>query len=210
LTFCQESYDLCNRHFASRDPHLAPFQRNPRAGVIDGDELLPRKQFKKTEFFNDLLDRFDLHYSTLLPFAPATGQAESILTLWRGEQQGHMPREYEALLAALIPHLKSAVGIKPALVAAGERALRAEAALDTTEGQRDLLSASHRCQWRLLPRKFPAWGTMYHYFRMSWHPKYYISRSAKHRNRFSGIASLRCRTGRVLLRLDGPDEPGVA
>src|ERR671912_1230373 len=22
------------------------------------------------------------------------------------------------------------------------------------------------CQWRLLPRDFPAWGTVYHYFRM--------------------------------------------
>jgi putative transposase len=22
------------------------------------------------------------------------------------------------------------------------------------------------CQWRLLPREFPAWGTVYHYFRM--------------------------------------------
>jgi putative transposase len=21
------------------------------------------------------------------------------------------------------------------------------------------------CQWRLLPREFPAWGTVYHYFR---------------------------------------------
>jgi putative transposase len=22
------------------------------------------------------------------------------------------------------------------------------------------------CEWRLLPREFPAWGTVYHYFRM--------------------------------------------
>jgi len=22
------------------------------------------------------------------------------------------------------------------------------------------------CQWRLLPREFPAWGTVYHYFRI--------------------------------------------
>ena len=141
LNFSPESYDLYNRHFAARDPYLAPVQRNHRAGVIDGDELLPREQLKETEFFNDLLDRFDLHYSTLLPFAPATGQAESILTLWRGEQQGHMPREYEALLAALIPHLKSAVGIKQALVAAGERALRAEAALDAMPTAAFLLKA---------------------------------------------------------------------
>lgn len=67
LNFSQESYDLYNSQFAARDPYLVPFQRNPRAGVIDGDELLPREQLKKTEFFNDLLDRFDLHYSTLLP-----------------------------------------------------------------------------------------------------------------------------------------------
>ena len=31
--------------------------------------------------------------------------------------------------------------------------------------QRDFLFAATGCQWRLLPREFPAWGTVYHYFR---------------------------------------------
>ena len=30
---------------------------------------------------------------------------------------------------------------------------------------RHLLSPAAGCQWRLLPREFPPWGTVYHYFR---------------------------------------------
>jgi hypothetical protein len=51
--FDPESLRLYNAHYAIYDPYVAPYNRNPRIGVIHGDELVPREQLKKTEFFHD-------------------------------------------------------------------------------------------------------------------------------------------------------------
>lgn len=143
VNFDPESLRVYNAHFTHCDPYTGPYNRNPRIGVIGGDELVPREQLQRTEFFNDMMANFGLNSSTLVPFVSNTSHIGCV-TLWRGKRQGEMPKESDKLLQLLIPHLRSALAMSHALQAARERGLLVEAALGATPTAVILLGAD-RC-----------------------------------------------------------------
>ena len=125
------------------DPYRQAFMRNPRIGIIEGEDLVPHEKLAESGDYAALVLGRSLQHMTclVLSISPRTHE---IITLWRGPGRLRLDREHHDLLTLLMPHLQNAVKIRRTLGIALGRARNAEAVLDASETVSILLNASGR------------------------------------------------------------------
>ena len=122
------------------DPYLDPVIRNPRIGLHRTDQVIPQRELRKLEFYNDFLSIGGVEYGTYCIFTGSRGCLET-LSLWSLEET---PAHAGALLKRLMPHLRTAFKLRRTLEREQERAERAESALDRLATAAFLLDATSR------------------------------------------------------------------
>ena len=65
------------------DPFRQALLRNPRVGVVEGEEIAPHDEFIETEIYRDLASSSGMEYTTCLVLSVSTRTLE-IISLWRG------------------------------------------------------------------------------------------------------------------------------
>jgi DNA-binding CsgD family transcriptional regulator/PAS domain-containing protein len=125
------------------DPFRQALLRNPRIGVVEGEEIVPHEEFVETEIYRDLAAAGGMEYTTCLVLTISARTLE-IISLWRGPERAMMDHEHKELLTLLMPHLKNALRIRHALGLAENRARNAEAMLDASTTASILLDEAGR------------------------------------------------------------------
>lgn len=125
------------------DPFRQALLRNPRVGVVEGEEIVPHDEFIETEIYRDLAAAGGMEYTTCLVLSVSARTLE-IISLWRGPERAVLEEEHKELLLLLMPHLKNALRIRHALGIAENRARNAEAMLDASATASILLDGTGR------------------------------------------------------------------
>jgi len=125
------------------DPFRQALLRNPRIGVVEGEEIVPHDEFVETEIYRDLAASGGMEYTTCLVLSVSARTLE-IISLWRGPERAVLEDEHKELLTLLMPHLKNALRIRHALGLAENRARSAEAMLDASATASILLDGAGR------------------------------------------------------------------
>jgi DNA-binding CsgD family transcriptional regulator/PAS domain-containing protein len=125
------------------DPFRQALLRNPRIGVIEGEEIVPHDEFVATEIYRDLAAAGGMEYTTCLVLSVSARTLE-IISLWRGPERAVLEEEHKELLTLLMPHLKNALKIRHALGLAENRARSAEAMLNASATASILLDGDGR------------------------------------------------------------------
>jgi DNA-binding CsgD family transcriptional regulator len=119
------------------------FLRNPRVGVIEGEDLLPRDQWARSGASRTVASPFGIEHMTCVLLSVSTG-AHDLISLWRGPERPMLEQEYKELLTMLVPHLQNALKIRQTVAVAEDRARNAEAMLDVTAAASILLDEAGR------------------------------------------------------------------
>jgi DNA-binding CsgD family transcriptional regulator len=85
-------------YFQFRDPITPTLQRRRTATCVS--EIIDRKRFERTEFFNDFLSRDGLHYGVNF-YAYAGGHSIGDLRIWRGRNKEDFSRRDVQILDAI-------------------------------------------------------------------------------------------------------------
>ena len=93
-------------YFQYRDPITPVLQRRRRATCVS--EILPRRQFVRTEFFNDFLARDGLHFG-MNYYAYSAGRNIGDLRIWRGHNAEDFSARDTELLDAIGPAFTNAM-----------------------------------------------------------------------------------------------------
>ncbi len=93
-------------YYQYRDPITPVLQRRRKATCVS--EILPRRQFLRTEFFNDFLARDGLHYG-MNYYAYAAGNNIGDLRIWRGRNREDFSLRDAELLDAIGPAFTNAM-----------------------------------------------------------------------------------------------------
>jgi DNA-binding CsgD family transcriptional regulator/PAS domain-containing protein len=105
-----ESERLYNSHFATRNP-LQTLYRNPAAkwtaSVFRDEDVLPKAELRRTEYYNDFLRRFDLGAHIIFRLALIGRQSVS-LNMLRPHQRDRFEEPQMQLAYAAHPHLMRA------------------------------------------------------------------------------------------------------
>lgn len=125
------------------DPFRQALLRNPRVGVVEGEEIVPHDEFIETEIYRDLAAAGGMEYTTCLVLSVSARTLE-IISLWRGPERAVLEEEHKELLLLLMPHLKNALRIRHTLGIAENRARNAEAMLDASTTASILLDGTGR------------------------------------------------------------------
>ena len=125
------------------DPFRQALLRNPRIGVIEGEDIVPHNEFVATDIYRDLAVPGGMVYTTCLVLTVSARTLE-IISLWRGPERSMLEDEHKELLTLLMPHLHNALRIRHALGLAENRARNAEAMLDSSTTASILLDGTGR------------------------------------------------------------------
>jgi len=93
-------------YFQHRDPITPALQRRRKATCVS--EILPRRHFLRTEFFNDFLSLDGLHFG-MNYYAYASGRNIGDLRIWRGRHGEDFSRRDLQLLDAIGPAFTNAM-----------------------------------------------------------------------------------------------------
>ena len=96
-------------HFVARNVWVAPAQVMRPGDVFPDRALYPRRDLRKTEFYNDYLRRYDI--ASAIGGCISNDEIKSFVSLMRPERLGDWPAWCEQLLGLLLPHLRCAVTI---------------------------------------------------------------------------------------------------
>jgi DNA-binding CsgD family transcriptional regulator len=129
FSFNPEVLRLYKEHYGPIDPFWSPFLLNPRVTVIRGEELVSHDHLLKTEFYNDLLARYEMESMTLLSCSPTVEQTD-VMPVWRRSQDGPMEEASIALLQTILPHAHIALQTRSRLEASVSLGHFADMALD--------------------------------------------------------------------------------
>jgi DNA-binding CsgD family transcriptional regulator len=131
------------------DPFRQAYMRNPRIGVIEGEDLVPHEVWIGTDTYKaiatpyrDASQRPPLDYMTCLALTNSV-RSQDIISMWRSSRQRLDPEHHE-LLVMLVPHLQNALQMRRALGLAEARTRNAEAMLDASETASILLDGAGR------------------------------------------------------------------
>ena len=97
-----------------------------------GDELCPRQQLRKTEFYNDFLVHFDTHFLCGIETLRTNTQLETI-SLFQGLNDPPPDKDKMDLIRLVIPHLQAALQTRQRLIAADTDKQEFEQALNCLE-----------------------------------------------------------------------------
>jgi DNA-binding CsgD family transcriptional regulator/PAS domain-containing protein len=125
------------------DPFRQALLRNPRIGVVEGEDMVPHEEFVNTDLYRDLAVPGGMEYTTCLVLSISARTLE-IISLWRGPGRALLEEEHRELLTLLLPHLKNCLRIRHALGLAENRARNAEAMLNASATASVLLDADSR------------------------------------------------------------------
>jgi len=107
--------------------------QRPRLGPVLANELVPRRDADRSEFYNDLAAPYKLYDAIAIPAAILPTGLEAI-SIWRGsDQKPFEPSDLE-FLELLFPHIQAALNTRRALLQLDARAARADAVLDVAPG----------------------------------------------------------------------------
>ena len=124
-----EAYRTYNESFRNRDPFREGFLRQPRVGIIDGNELCPHHELVKTDLYREFLQPLQLHHMTFVVVSMSPRKYE-LISMWRGAERPRLDAKASELLRLLMPHLQTALNVRRMLGAAESRAMTAETLLD--------------------------------------------------------------------------------
>ena len=125
------------------DPFRQALLRNPRIGVVEGEDMVPHEEFVNTDLYRDLAVPGGMEYTTCLVLSISARTLE-IISLWRGPGRALLEDEHRELLTLLLPHLKNCLRIRHALGLAENRARNAEAMLNASATASVLLDGDSR------------------------------------------------------------------
>jgi DNA-binding CsgD family transcriptional regulator/PAS domain-containing protein len=125
------------------DPFRQALLRNPRIGVVEGEDIVPHEEFIETEIYRDMAASGGMEYTTCLVLSVSARTLE-IISLWRGPERAVLEEEHKELLTLLMPHLQNALRIRHALGFAENRAHSAEAMLNASSTASILLDGAAR------------------------------------------------------------------
>lgn len=118
-----------NSHFHASDPYRELALRRPQVGVVHSDGYLPRRDLRRTDFYNEFFLPFGLECSMIATFTATPSRLEvfSLVTSLEGDET---VTESKPLIETLLPHLLTVCSLRRVLAEQSARAERAEAALD--------------------------------------------------------------------------------
>jgi DNA-binding CsgD family transcriptional regulator len=125
------------------DPFRQALLRNPRIGVVEGEEIVPHEEFVETDIYRDMAAAGGMEYTTCLVLSVSARTLE-IISLWRGPERVVLEEEHKELLTLLMPHLQNALRIRHTLGIAENRARSAEAMLKSSSTASILLDGAAR------------------------------------------------------------------
>jgi DNA-binding CsgD family transcriptional regulator len=125
----QEAMRIMNERYVLADPFGPPFFRNPRIGVIPGEELVSQHQLLKTEFYNDFLVNNEMETVTMVS-CTSTAERVDVMPVWRRSKDGPMDQDSVNLLRLVLPHAHLVLQMRTKLQQAEFRGLVGESALD--------------------------------------------------------------------------------
>jgi len=134
---------LYNEQYAANDPFRHAALRNPRLGVIQGEELLPDEGLLRTDVYRDVLAPLGVRYATMVHLTLTVRRVE-VITLWRGIDQVPMDEDRVRLLNLLFPHIQQALEIRQVLGITKQRLASAEAMVDASATATFLLTRQGR------------------------------------------------------------------
>lgn len=139
-TEADHTYDMAH---SFTDQLREAFLRNPRIGVIEGEDLLAHGQWVKPGASRTVAPPFGIEHMTCVLLSISSG-AHDLISLWRGPERPVLEQEYKELLTMLVPHLQNALKIRQTVAVAEDRARNAEAMLDVTAAASILLDEAGR------------------------------------------------------------------
>jgi hypothetical protein len=139
----EDTVETYRSTYSYTDPFREAFMRSPRTGIIEGEDLVPHKDWHATDYYKARGSLFGLEHMTcvVISISPRT---QHIISLWRGAGRPYLEPEHMELLRMMLPHLQNAIYIRNALGRAEERAATAEAALDASPTGTILLDRAGR------------------------------------------------------------------
>jgi DNA-binding CsgD family transcriptional regulator len=141
FSFNPEVLRLYKEHYGQIDPFWSPFLRKPRVAVIRGVELVSHDQLLKTEFYSDLLTKYEMESMTLLSCSSALEQTY-VMPVWRRSQDGPMDGASIELLRTILPHAHTALRLRSKLQFVDVQGQFVERALDAMSIAAFLVTAS--------------------------------------------------------------------
>jgi DNA-binding CsgD family transcriptional regulator/PAS domain-containing protein len=126
-----EAHQIYNNSFRHKDPFRQGFLRNPRVGVIEGNDLCPHRELVKTDIYREFLSPLQLHHMTFMVLSMSPRKYE-LISMWRGKGRPELDRDARQLLTLVMPHIQTALQVRQVLGAAEHRAQNAEALLDAS------------------------------------------------------------------------------
>jgi DNA-binding CsgD family transcriptional regulator len=106
-----EFFHLYSEHYGSSDPFRPGHGHPPVIGLNDGRDLIDHAVVVKTEFYNDLLLKYDMEYMTLLLSSFSASQTEGV-SLWTNQKHQGTTVESQQLLEMLLPHVQTALALR--------------------------------------------------------------------------------------------------
>ncbi len=150
MNWCPDALAEYATHWVRRDPWIA-VAASSLPGVANLDAALPAESYARTAFWNDFARRDGGAFHCLAMDAEAACDARGAFCAHRTRDEGPFGRREEALLAALLPHLRRVLSARARLedagwqaAAAGLDALRQGVALLAPDGRMVVANAALR------------------------------------------------------------------
>lgn len=106
-----EAQLLYQQHYGKMDPWRPRFLKKKEGELAFGDELCPPEELRKTEFYNDLLLKFDARLFCGIATLKEPDRIEEI-SLYQRWQDKPPGKETLDLLNLILPHLQSALRLR--------------------------------------------------------------------------------------------------
>jgi DNA-binding CsgD family transcriptional regulator/PAS domain-containing protein len=137
---------LYERYYCKKDEWaIAALQKPTKPGeLIYGDELCPRRQLRRTEFYNDFLVRYDTNLFCAIETLKTDTQLESI-SFFQGVNDQEPDRDQTDLIRLVIPHIQAALRTRRQIAAAETASREFEETLNCLERGVVLLDQSGNC-----------------------------------------------------------------
>lgn len=124
---------------ALNDPFREPVLRLGRAGVFQGEDLLPNEGLLRTGLYRDLAAPLGYRYVTAIVLTVSVRRLE-VISVWRRIDQGPMGEDGNRLLNLLVPHIQKALEIRQVLGVTQQRLAGGEAMADASSTATFLLN----------------------------------------------------------------------
>jgi len=118
-------------YYCQFDEWTSRFPKTTLPGkIIQGVEIWPEEDFRKSVFYNEFLKRFDVYELVGAVLASGSRNIFEALSFYRGPREAPIDKEQFAILQTITPHLQSALAIRRRFMALECKVSDLETALD--------------------------------------------------------------------------------